>query len=98
MTLISETIKTLDSKIESHKSRIKKLKEAEEIQEIINLDFQTIIDVLYLLCPNHSRNSCNDEHPSNYGSCDRCTILKMQEEKIWDDNYIVKISLEKITE
>ncbi len=96
MTLISDTIKTIDEKIEFHKESIKKLKEAEEIQEIINCDFQTIIDVLELLCPNHNRTSCNDDNASNYGSCDRCTILKIQAEKMWDDNYIVKISIDKI--
>jgi len=96
MTLISESINTINKKTESYKETIKKLKELELTQAKLNSNFKEIISVLEMLIPEHNRYSCGDSALNNYGNCDRCTILQMKADGIWDDNYTVNISLDKI--
>ncbi len=93
---IEEKIKSLGIEIWSKQDEIKKLHKIEMIQKYINSHFKEIITSLKVLIPEHSRTSCSDKKPNNIGECNRCTVLGMESDGIWDDGYTLDISIEKL--
>lgn len=95
---IDETIAKLQEEIHSKEQKIKELEKAKEKQTDINLNFSEVIKVLKIIVPNHDRTSCSDSKPDNYNTCTRCTILTMASYGMWDDNYVLNISIDTIME
>ena len=73
--------------------RIKELLVAQRFERAQNL--LSHIDALLDLIPDHERTSCSDENPKNYGRCARCTLLSFKESGHWDEDYDLRLSLEK---
>jgi hypothetical protein len=93
---IQDKISTVENEIKILQEYIIKLKEKEKTQEIIKNNFPNIIETLLLLTPSHNKKSCSDNNHINKGTCNRCTILEIQEDGIWDDNLELSISISRI--
>jgi hypothetical protein len=51
------------------------------------------LELILQLIPEHSRTSCSDENPNNYGRCDRCTLLEMRGSTYWNSSYELTLYL-----
>jgi hypothetical protein len=93
---VKDTISTLQDEIQIKKELIEKLQRHEKIQQFLVNNFYEAIFMLKIFVPIHDRTSCCDANPINKGRCNRCTILNMEADGMWDSDYIVDISLEKV--
>lgn len=68
--------------------REKAEQEARERREFCLANIEGLLKVV-----KHSRTSCSDEHPDNFGRCNRCTLLRFQKENYWPDEFDLEITL-----
>jgi hypothetical protein len=94
--IIKDEISACQNDIQIKKELIEKLQRQEKIQQFLVDHFYEAIFMLKTLIPIHDRTSCCDANTINKGRCNRCTILNMEADGMWDSDYIVTVSLEKV--
>lgn len=54
------------------------------------------IDALLVIFDRHTRTTCSDEDPINYGRCNRCTVLEFKRGQYWDSAFDLQVDLIRV--